>query len=221
MGHGIAVDSQGRIWVTGETESDDFPLQSPLYAADFSNGFLETFVSKLSSSGALLFSTYMGWDVNDIGHAIAVDPQGNAYVAGETQERFGPQAYASKIAADGSSEVYAVVFGAAERGFDKGSVAHAIAVDATGSAYITGRTNSIVFPVRNAFQPACAEDDGWDCTGDDAFLIKINPAGDALAGLWPFRASGGGIALCAKMEVAKPTSARRHICPPHPLRLYS
>jgi hypothetical protein len=192
MGHSVAVDSQGRIWVTGETESDDFPLQSPLYAADFSNGFLETFVSKLDAGGGLLFSTNMGWDVNDIGRAIAVDPQGNAYVAGETQERFGPQAYASKIAADGSSEMYAVVFGAAERGFDMGSVAHAIAVDATGSAYITGRTNSIVFPVHNPFQATCAEDDGWDCTGDDAFLVKLGPAGTDLVFGTYFGGSSGG-----------------------------
>jgi hypothetical protein len=179
-GNGIAVDATGHAWITGETESTNFPTLNPLRMSDFSAGFVDTFATKLNANGSLAFSTYLSFDVNDQGNAITVDGQGNAYITGEAGAQFGPQVFAHKLAADGSALLYARVFGAAERGFDKGSSGHAIAVDADGNAYITGRTNSIVFPVVNAFQAACSEDDGIDCTGDDAFVAKLNAAGDAL-----------------------------------------
>jgi hypothetical protein len=179
-GNGIAVAGTGHVWVTGETESTNFPTLNPLRMSDFSAGFIDTFATKLNANGGLAFSTYLSFDVNDHGNAITVDGQGNAYVTGEAGAQFGPQVFAHKLAADGSALLYGVVFGAAERGFDKGSSGHAIAVDGDGNAYITGRTNSIVFPVVNAFQAACSEDDGIDCMGDDAFVAKLNAAGDAL-----------------------------------------
>jgi hypothetical protein len=179
-GNGIAVAGTGHVWVTGETESTNFPTLNPLRMSDFSAGFIDTFATKLNTNGGLAFSTYLSFDVNDQGNAITVDGQGNAYITGEAGAQFGPQVFAHKLAADGSALLYGVVFGAAERGFDKGSSGHAIAVDGDGNAYITGRTNSIVFPVVNAFQAACSEDDGIDCTGDDAFVAKLNADGDAL-----------------------------------------
>jgi hypothetical protein len=151
-----------------------------LHQADFSDGYLDTFVTKLDANGAIEFSTYLGVAANDAGAAIALDAQGNAYVTGEQRAAYGPEVFVRKFAANGSQELYSAVFGAAERGFDKGSTPHAIAVDSQGSAYITGRTNSIVFPMVNAFQATCSEKDDYDCTNDDAFVSKLNPAGDAL-----------------------------------------
>lgn len=179
-GNGIAVDATGHAWITGETESTNFPTLNPLAMSDFSAGFIDTFAAKLNANGSLAFSTYLSFDVNDQGNAIVLDSQGNAYITGETRATFGPQVFAHKLAADGSAQIYGVVFGWADRGFDKGSSGYAIAVDANGNAYITGRTNSIVFPVVDAFQTRCSEDDGIDCTGDDAFVTKLNADGTTI-----------------------------------------
>lgn len=181
-GNGIAVDANGHAWVTGATESTDFPTLNPLQQADFSNGFEDTFATKLSASGAIQFSSYLGVASNDHGNDIAVDPQGNPYIVGRAGAQFGPEVFVRKLAANGSRQIYQGFFGAAERGFDKGSSGQAITIDSDGNAYITGRTNSIIFPVVDPFQATCRESDELDCTGDDAFVAKLNPAGNAL--LW-------------------------------------
>jgi hypothetical protein len=179
-GNGIAVDATGHVWVTGATESTNFPTLNPLMQANFSSGFEDTFATRLNPNGSLAFSTYLGLDTNDHGNAIAVDGQGNAYITGEADAAFGPEVIAHKLAADGSELIYGRVFGAAERGFMKGSSGYAIAVDSEGNAYITGRTNSIVFPVVNPLQATCREHDDFDCTGVDAFVTKLDPAGDTI-----------------------------------------
>ncbi|HSD82288.1 MAG TPA: SBBP repeat-containing protein, partial [Anaerolineae bacterium] len=179
-GNGIAVDATGHAWITGATESTNFPTLNPLMQADFSAGFEDTFATKLNANGSLAFSTYLGLATNDHGNAIAVDSQGNAYITGEADASFGPEVIAHKLAADGSELIYGRVFGAAERGFMKGSSGYALAVDSEGDAYITGRTNSIVFPVVNPFQATCREHDDVDCTGVDAFVTKLDPAGNTI-----------------------------------------
>lgn len=179
-GNAIAVDAAGSAWITGETESANFPTQKPLQPADFSAGFQETFAAKLGPAGQIQFSSYLGVESNDQGNDIALDPQGNAYITGQAGAQYGPEVFVRKLAADGSQQLYQGFFGAAERGFDKGSSGQAIAVDAAGNAYITGRTNSIVFPVVDPLQAACSDSDEIDCTGDDAFIAKLNPAGTDL-----------------------------------------
>jgi hypothetical protein len=194
-GNAIAVDSNGNAWVTGATESADFPTLNPLQQADFSDGFVDTFATKLNPSGQIQFSSYLGIASNDHGNDIALDPHGNPYIVGEASAQFGPEVFIRKLATDGSQQIYQGFFGAAERGFDKGSSGHAIAVDSAGNAYVTGRTNSIVFPVVDPFQATCRDSDEIDCTHDDAFVAKINPAGNDL--LWSTylggsSANGGG-----------------------------
>jgi hypothetical protein len=179
-GNAVAVDAAGNAWITGATESANFPALNPLQQADFSAGFQETFATKLGPSGQIQFSSYLGVESNDQGNDIALDPQGNAYITGQAGAQFGPEVFVRKLAADGSQQIYQGFFGAAERGFDKGSSGQAIAVDAAGNAYITGRTNSIVFPVVDPLQAACSDSDEIDCTGDDAFVAKLNPAGTDL-----------------------------------------
>lgn len=82
-GFGIALDSEGRICVTGSTYSDDFPLRSPCQGARA--GFTDAIVSRLSSSGSTLdYSTYLGGSGEDDGWAIGLGSAGNACVAGRT-----------------------------------------------------------------------------------------------------------------------------------------
>jgi hypothetical protein len=83
-GAGIAVDTFGSAYVTGLTDSADFPTAAPIQAT-FGGGDADAFVTKLSPAGsALLYSTYLGGTDNDAGHGIAVDALGSAYVTGDT-----------------------------------------------------------------------------------------------------------------------------------------
>lgn len=79
---GIAVDASGNAWVTGHTFSDDFPTVNPLQS-DL-NGVRDAFVAHLDPTGALLFSTYLGGRGDDRGVRIALDRDGNVWVAGTT-----------------------------------------------------------------------------------------------------------------------------------------
>ena len=85
FGRGIAVDSSGNAYVTGNTFSTNFPTANPIQAANGGVGFNDAFVTKLNALGsALLYSTYLGGNTNDVGRGIAVDSAGNAYVTGDT-----------------------------------------------------------------------------------------------------------------------------------------
>ena len=82
-GGGIAVDSGGNAYVTGDTRSFDFPTVNPLQPV--LTGSPNAFMSKINPSGsALVYSTYLGGSEDDIGYGIATDSAGNAYVAGFT-----------------------------------------------------------------------------------------------------------------------------------------
>jgi hypothetical protein len=79
---GIAVDNLGTAWVTGRTEGTDFPTTPDATDASL-GGVDDAFVSRLSESGAALhYSTYFGGEEADQGRGIALDPRGNAYIAG-------------------------------------------------------------------------------------------------------------------------------------------
>jgi hypothetical protein len=179
-GAGIALDSAGNAYVTGTTNSPDFPLANPLQAA-FGNGIFNAFIAELNSTGsALVYSTYLGGTGDDRGQAIAVDTSGNTYVTGSAGSSDFPttpgafqtacegDAFVAKVKPRGSAWGYVTCVGG--NNFDFG---YGIAVDSTGNAYITGVTNSADFPTKNALQPAYAGN-------ADAFVSKLNPAGSAL-----------------------------------------
>jgi len=181
-GYGIAVDADGSAYVTGQTTSTDFPTVNPLQAAN-GGGVSDAFVSKLDATGsALLYSTYLGGSGRDGGSGIAVDADGSAYVTGQTTSTDfptvnplqaasggGADAFVSKLDAAGSALVYSTYLGGS--GGDGGA---GIAVDAAGSAYVSGSTSSTNFPTANPLQAAS----GGGLT--DAFVSKLNAAGSAL-----------------------------------------
>jgi hypothetical protein len=177
----IAVDPQGNFYVTGATGSPDFPLVNPVQSTQSQYGDL--FVSKFNPSGtALVYSTYLGGDDSDVGFGIKADGAGNAYVTGESWSTDFPTLNAIqpnhpglqqdvivfKLNPAGNGLVYSTYLGgiASQTGRD-------IAIDASGSVYITGHTLSENFPVLNAIQP---QRKGVR----DAFVLKINSAGSAL-----------------------------------------
>ena len=97
----LAVDAQGSAYVTGYTDSTDFPRTNAIfnqikgvpYPPPVNIYPLEAFVTKLGPFGTnLVYSTYLGGNGLDVGVGVAVDPTGNAYVAGYTQSSNFPTA---------------------------------------------------------------------------------------------------------------------------------
>jgi hypothetical protein len=194
FGSGIAVDSSGSAYVTGGTQSVDFPTSNPFQASN--NSALGTgFVAKLNPSGsALVYSTYLGGGGTNAGYAIAVDASGNAYVTGMTSSPDFPTVnpfqasnnsalgtgFVAKLNPSGSALVYSTYLG--------GSVAdvgNGIAVDSSGNAHVTGDTLSTDFPVTSgAFQTTGP---GATCNAltnpaacGYAFVTELDPTGSAL-----------------------------------------
>ena len=178
LGYGIAVDSAGNAYVTGNSHSSDFPTTAGAFQTALSGTAGDAFISKLNSSGsALVYSTYLGGSSsNDIGYGIAVDSAGNAYVtgysisndfpttAGAFQSTFGGgfDGFVSKLNSGGSALVYSTYLGGGS--YDLG---YGIAVDSSGNAYVTGYTASSDFPTTaGAFQTASGG-------GYDAFVAKL------------------------------------------------
>lgn len=159
---GIAVDSAGNVWVAGFTGSADFPNTGAIQPA--LRGEADGFVTKFDSQGRLLFATYLGGAGFDLIFGIAIDSVGNAYVAGATtsldfpvtrgvfQEQFagGWDGFVAKFGSSGTSFGYATYLGAPTDTAEE--MALGIAVDASGSAFVTGTTTSSGFPVVEPFQ---------------------------------------------------------------------
>jgi len=192
-GRDIAVDGDGNAYVMGETGSPDFPTVKPLQPKHGGNS--DIFVTKLNPAGsALVYATYLGGGSDDYATGgIAVDAEGNAYVTGETtswdfpavnpvQLEYGGggvDVFVAKVNPTGSALVYATYLGGS--GGDGGS---GIAVDADGSAYVTGSTDSPDFPTANPIQPTSGGGTAMGIHGEyipgDAFVVKVNPKGKLL-----------------------------------------
>ena len=184
QGNSIAVDGSGNAYVTGVTDSTDFPTVNSMQSTN--GGDYDAFVTKLNPTGsALIYSTYLGGDGIDDGNGIAVDASGNAYVTGRTDSTNFPttasafqptiggiygNAFLAKLNATGSALVYSTYLGGS--GDDSGN---SIAVDTSGNAYVTGYTDSTNFPATaGAFQPTIGG------MFDNGFVTKLNPTGSAL-----------------------------------------
>lgn len=184
----IAVDSTGAAYVTGDTQSTDFPVVNA-YQPNLV-GTSDIFITKISPSGSsLVYSTYLGGERTEAGFGIAVDAPGNVYVVGDTQSFAYPtvnpsqaacvpspdgscwDAIVSTLSSDGSSLVYSTYLGGnsveyVDRAFN-------IAVDSTSTAFVTGMTGSTNFPIMNAYQSFYGGQ-------IDAFVTKFSNTGQML-----------------------------------------
>ena len=185
-GRGIAVDAGGHAYVTGYAESDQTTFPVAVGPDLTYNGGVDAFVAKVNAAGtALTYAGYIGGNSLEIGYGIALDSGGNAYVAGNTgsdQTTFpvivGPdltfngnnEAFVAKVNAAGTALLYAGYIGGSSW-----DMAHAIAVDAGGNAYVTGNTTSdqATFPVTGG--PGLSYSGG-----QDVFVAKVNSTGSAL-----------------------------------------
>ncbi|HEV2852564.1 MAG TPA: SBBP repeat-containing protein [Thermoanaerobaculia bacterium] len=163
-GSAIAVTPSGTAYVTGTTNSRDFPTSpgafqrqppaEPVYAGD-------AFVTKYNASGQVLYSTYFGGPNREESNGIAVGPDGSAYIVGTVFDLFDSslaRAFVAKISPSGQTlEWVRLVGGAYGRGW-------AIAVDPAGNAYVTGTGfNLSANPIYN-----------------EAFVEKLGPDGSFL-----------------------------------------
>ncbi|MFM1769082.1 MAG: hypothetical protein RJA22_1611 [Verrucomicrobiota bacterium] len=183
LAQSIAVDRLGQVYVTGQTDSLNFPTNRAFRGTNAGNA--EVFVTKLNASGsALVYSTFLGGARADVAFGIAVDAGGNACVVGRTASANFPtqnpvqsslngtndDAFVVKLGTNGTNLIFSTYFGG---GFNES--AYGVAVDTgTNNIYVTGETASPStgnqgqrFPVLNAFQP---DHGGFT----DAFVAKFN-----------------------------------------------
>ncbi len=136
---------------------------------------------------SLSYSTWFGGSNDDVANAIAVDSGGNMYVAGATRSLDFPTKNAVQAAAASAfvakfdsrgALVYSTYLGGSA---NSAEAATGIAVDATGNVYVTGYTTSTAFPTTpGAWDQTCGVGPNCDTGHYDAFVTKINPAGNAL-----------------------------------------
>jgi hypothetical protein len=176
-GWAIAVDGSDNIVVTGYTRSSGWV--SGGFDTTYNGGYWDAFVAKLSSSGAHLWSTYLGGISDDDGYGIAVDGSGNIVVTGTTSSTGWVSggfdttynggdydAFVAKLNPSGA-HLWSTYLGGSR--YDVG---HWIAVDGSGNIMVSGSTTSSGWV-----------SGGFDTThngSNDAFVAKLSPQGEHL-----------------------------------------
>ncbi|MCP4216901.1 MAG: hypothetical protein GY765_19780 [bacterium] len=178
----IAVDASGNAYVTGYTESSDFPVLNQYQTFQYGDPYPDdAFVVKLdttkSGTASLLYSTYLGGESGETSGGIAADAAGNAYVTGMTASSDFPtlnqyqtyqgsgDVYVTKLDTTKSgpaSLLYSTCLGGTEWNTGQG-----IAVDAGGKVYVTGKTEE-GFPMLNQYQTLQGK--------HDLFVAKLDPS---------------------------------------------
>lgn len=187
-GNAIAVDSAGNVYVAGETASSNFPV-TPRAAFPNLTTTNDAFVVKLNPAGSqMIYGTYLPGIAFSGAVSMALDSNGNTYVVGQAQPaQFNfpttSGAYETsssakhtgvvvKLNPSGSGLVYATYLGG-DGSTDTTSIS-AIAVDGSGSAYVTGTAPPDFPATSRALQPQS------ETTLQSAFVTKLNPAGSGL-----------------------------------------
>jgi fibronectin type 3 domain-containing protein len=190
----IAVDGSGYAYVTGRTMSSNFPVALPMQTT--LAGVANAFVAKLSPTGALVYSSYLGGDGSDSGNGIAVDTAGNMTVVGSTTSTNFPLAgplqstlngqtnlFISRLNPAGNSFLYSTYLGGSGNDY-----ATAVALDQAGAVYVTGGTTSTDFPISSTIQPAIGGN-------QNAFVMKLSSAGNQIVYSTYLGGSGGTVAF--------------------------
>jgi Beta-propeller repeat len=177
----LALDSAGEAFVVGTTSSTNFPIASALQST-YGGGSYDAFVTKLSTTGSVSYSTYVGGSLDDQAEGVAVDGAGEAFVTGltfstnfrtvsplqGTNLAAGGTAFVAKLNIGGSALVYSTYLGG--NGVDSGN---AIALDAAGDAFVVGSTTSTNFPTASPLQSSLGG-------SQDAFVAKLTLNGSTL-----------------------------------------
>jgi len=171
VGRGIAVDTSGDVYVTGDSGST---WGSPVRPFSGSSGTPNAFVAKLNNSGVLQWNTFLGGSVNDVGQGIAVGTSGDVYVTGGSNKTWGSpirpfdnspfndDAFVAKLNGSGVLQWNTFLGGAS---YDWGC---GIAVDTNGNVCVTGESRATWG----------APDRPFNSSGmKDAFVAMLNGGG--------------------------------------------
>jgi hypothetical protein len=246
----VAVDATGHVHVTGWTRSRDFATGNPLFGWHEWNAMCESdtcsdaFVAKYAPGGrSLVYLTLLSGAGEDAGSAIAADASGRAYVAGTTNSRDFPsrnapqdgygggsydgKAFVAKLAPDGSALEWSRHHGGSGTW---GEDAYDIALDAAGSAYVAGTTDSMDLPTTAGAADRICTADPQDDPCREAWVVKYTSAGGlvyatyfggdhAAEGAMGIDVDRAGRAVSRATRTARPTSRpRRARTTPRPTR---
>lgn len=173
----VVVDRTGNIYVTGETSSRDL-AHTPIGGKPLTLAVSKGYLTKYAPNGEkVLWRLLIGGSANTVPGALALDPDGNVFLAGSTDARDLPMknaiqdkhgstlaiAFLMKISPEGQL-LFSTLYGG-ERKDDP----RALAVDSAGNLYMAGRASSTTFPLKNPLQPKFAGGN------DDGFIVKFTP----------------------------------------------
>jgi len=193
VGRTIAVDASGHVFLAGYTLSSNFPTQNAFQSTSPGTGSAHGFVTELDPTGTLLvFSTYFGGSGQDRVFGMALDSQGNIYLAGDTTSTNFPitanaflsmnqgqgDAFVSKLTPGAAALVYSTFLGGAAA-----DQATSIALDSKNNAYVTGFTSSGDFPTQDPLQAILGITGASACSSgvcSDAFVSAFNTSGAAI-----------------------------------------
>jgi len=205
----VTVDTNGNAFMTGFTDSPDFPTANALYPQI--SGVInqktkaypgDAFIAQLDASGSnLVYSTYLGGAGLDVANSIALDASGNAYVAGTTTSSNFPtlnpvvfrlagstNPVLNQLAGTNNAFVTELSAGGSNLIFStylggkNYDVAEGVAVDSGGNIYVTGFTLSTNFPTTNALSAALNQNvkDKNKSVPYDGFVSQLEPGGSHL-----------------------------------------
>lgn len=184
----IAVDKDDNVYITGSTDSFDFPTTNNAYQSAFAGGITDAFVAKFSSNGELLYSTYLGGSTPnqyDGGVDIQVDSSEHFYIAGYTSSSDFPtinayddtynmgenpyyDAFVTKFSPDGTILLFSTYLGGTNT-----DCAYGLEIDKQETVYITGVTWSSDFPVVDSY-------DGVLNGSMDIFITRLCSTGESV-----------------------------------------
>jgi uncharacterized protein (TIGR03437 family) len=206
--HGLALDTSGYIYVTGFTNSDDFPIKGGWQQDRQARPGLGSFVAKLTpSADALVYSSFLSGGA----FSVAVDRTGGAAVAGVVsdnnmqtknaiQNSFAggiADLFVLKMTPDGSDVAFATYLGGSDLEYQN----HGLTLDTDGNVYVTGWTRSADFPTKAPLQ---ALNNGLTTSRNDALITVLSSIGVLLYSTYLGGTSddaGGGIAVDVKGDI--------------------
>jgi hypothetical protein len=183
----VAVDDEGRAWLTGDTESGDFPTTPGAFDTSYNGGHWDAYVAGLSLHGdKLLYGSLLGGEETEEGRDIALDSRGRVLVTGQTgSDDFpvtlevhdyvhngGRDAFVVKLDTTGSRLVFGTYLGGSLADQTSG-----IAVGGDDAIYVTGKTFSPDFPTT----PGAYDRTQHGMYAADAFVTRFSPAAESLS----------------------------------------
>ena len=196
---GLAVSPKGDIYLSGSTESTNFPVTSGAYQSSLTNApNTNAFVVWINSSQSLAYSSYLGGSSPDVAHGIAIDSHhGRIWITGGAQSNNFPTVAAFQSSFVGAQDMFVAGFDPSQSGTNSliyssylggtnWDTGRGIAVAADGTLWIAGGTYSFDAPLASAYQANYH-------SGGDAYIAHIDPTMGSSGLLYATFLGGGSL----------------------------